>query len=290
MGTSVTVRCAARLSRRGWARLAGFLVVLLASPAAATPTFELGISTGGVAELAVGQTLQLRAFEPSRTCLPAPYVGGKRKPARPAAARVVWSVTPPDCATVTEEGLLTAVKESVITVHVACREPNAASCSMTDPGRTWLALLNDLPAGRLPRLDGGPAGASFLLTWDATPYQSLHELDIAMNGAAGAWGAGMHTSATPDHAFPWTFEIASSRRSFDDDEGYDGLHGEARHRANVTAARLTLDGWKDGIVSGRILLTTTRGVDFDTTFQSRLPDRDGVLARGSAAALRAEPK
>ena len=202
----------------------------------------------------------------------------------------MWSVTPPDCATVTEQGLLTAVKEGVVTVHVACRDPKAANCSMTMPGRTWITLRNDLPAGRLPRLDGGPAGASFTLMWDATPYKSLHEFDLALNGAGGAWGAGLHTPATPDHAFPWTFEIAPNHRAFDDDAGYDGLHGEARHRANVTAARLTLDGWKDGIVSGRVLLTTTRGVDFDATFQSRLEDRDDVLARASAAALRTKPK
>jgi hypothetical protein len=281
MGTTVTVRCA-RPGGRAWARLAGLLLLLVAPSAEATPSFDLEISTGGVTELAVGRTLALHVLEPSCRCLPPPYTGERRKPARPAAMPVSWSVTPPGFATITDEGVLTATKEGVVTVHVACRDPKAANASLSLPGSRWITLHAILPAGRLPRLDGGPEMSSFLLLWDSTPFASRHEIQVEMNGAGSSWSAGFHTDTTPDHAFPWTFDVAPDRRGFDDDEGFDAAHGEARHRANVTAARLTLNGWSDGIVSGRLRFATTRGVDFDAPFQARLDDRDGVLAKASS--------
>lgn len=287
--TATTVAAGAGLlTRRPLALTLLFLFAV--APAEASPSFDLHVSSGGVHELAVGQTLSLRALHPPPTCLPPPYAGRTKKPAPTAQMPVIWSVEPAERATITPDGLLKALKAGQVRVTVACKDPKAASCRLTSPGTTWINLYDELPGGRLPRLDGGPAVEEFLVMWDATPFESRHLLHVALTGAAFAWGAGFATSTTPDHAFPWVFEPDVNRRSFDDDEGEDASEaGDARHRANVTAARLRIDGWKDGVVSGHLELKTTRGVEYDTTFQTRLADRDGVLARAATLVPAPDP-
>jgi hypothetical protein len=265
------------------------LALLLGAPAAtASPCFDLYVSSGGVEELAVGRTLALRALHPPPTCLPPPYTGKTKRPAPPAAMPLAWSVEPAALATITRDGVLTAVGPGQVVVRVACLDPEAPSCALTMPGTKRLNLYRELPGGRLPRLDGGPALEDLRIQWDATPFQSRHEIDVALTGAGFAWAAGFHTPRTPDHGFPWVLEAAEDRRSFDDEEGVDERSG-ARRRAYVTAARLTISSWKDGVVSGRIELKTTRGVQVDAPFQARLADRDGVLGKGAASAPKSVP-
>ncbi|HVG93507.1 MAG TPA: hypothetical protein VND21_03605 [Planctomycetota bacterium] len=274
--------------RRARALLAlSALTLLAARPATGTPSFDLYISTGGVRELAVGQTLALRALDPPTTCLPPPYTGTRKAPVPPAAMPIVWSVEPAGLVTISQDGLLTAVGAGAVTVTVACRNPKARECDLTSPGRTRLNIYNELPNGRLPHLAGGPAIESFHLQWDATPFQSRHEFMLSIAGAAFAWGASLRTPATPDAPFPWVLVPEKDRRAFDDEEGSDEK-SVARHRASVTAAQLTISSWTDGILSGRLELKTTRGVEFDTTFHARLADRDGVLAKAAARTKESE--
>jgi hypothetical protein len=129
-------------------------------------------------------------------------------------------------------------------------------------------------------LEGAPRIEDFRLQWDATPFQSRHELTLSMTGEAFAWSAGLGTPQTPATPLPWVFDAAPDRRWFDDEEGHDD-NSDRRKRAYVTSARLTIAGWKNGIASGRLQFQTTRGVAFDTAFDARIEDRDGVLERAS---------
>lgn len=252
------------------------LALLTTRPAGASPSFDLSISTGGVQELAVGQTLALHAYHPSYACLPPPYTGKRKEPMPPISSSIVWSVEPRSLATISKDGLLTASGAGVITVKAAVRDPGGIA-----PGQRWLVLHKELPSFRLPRLDSGPAIEAFDLRWDGTPYQSRHELGLAITGAGFAWSAGLQTPTLPDGPFPWVLVPEKNHRGFNDEEGYDE-GSQARQRAFVTDARLTISSWKDEIITGRLELKTTRGIDYDATFQARLADRDGVLAKAAA--------
>ena len=87
-------------------------------------------------------------------------------------------------------------------------------------------------------------------------------------------------------------EAIPERSVFVDDASLDDpVPGSKRTRRqlNLTSARLTLAGWKDGVASGRFEMKTTRGVELDFAFHAALEDRDGALAAAAAptAAARA---
>src|SRR5262245_21296061 len=147
-----------------WAAL-----LFAAVPAAASPCFDLWISRGGVGQLAVGETLALRAYRPVPTCLPPPYAGKARAPHPAADMPLRWSVTPAEVATISEDGVLTAKKAGRAVVSVACRDETDPRCEMVEPGRTWIDVLETLPGGRLPRLEGKPRLDGFTLVWDEKP-------------------------------------------------------------------------------------------------------------------------
>jgi len=152
--TTVAVR-AGVVARRLLALTALFLLAV--APVEASPSFDLYVSSGGVRELAVGESLSLRALHPPPTCLPLPYAGGTRKPAPPAEMSVTWSVEPADRASITQDGALKALKPGQVRVTVACKDPKAVNCRLTSPGTTWINLYEELPGGRRPAVQARQA-------------------------------------------------------------------------------------------------------------------------------------
>ena len=158
----------ARGTRTGLA--AGLLSLLLgALPyAEGTPSFEMVVSTGGVTRLAVGETLQLRAFFPPPTCLPSASREPK-KPLAPLTIPLTWTVAPADAARAAKDGLLTALKPAWLQIHV---ERATSKGETPNPGEGTLSIVEVLPEGRLPHLDGGVSLERFHLAWDPEPKRA----------------------------------------------------------------------------------------------------------------------
>lgn len=260
------------------ARLALLSCVLLVwgpSPAESTPIFDLYVSTGGVTHLGVGETLALRAYLPK-------VKRGREMPPVPLRAGIQWKVEPEGFASVTDEGLLTALRPGRIRIHVEAVATPKGELPPGSPGSASLEIVKDLADGRLPRLSGMKDFERFTVEWDRSGYDGNKGLTVGLE--TFPWRLWVTTKAPPDGPFPWVLETVPARSHFDDYAGYQDLLSAddyERWRRNLTSARLTLTSWKDGLVAGRLELTTSRGVSVDTTFHARMEDRGGALARAA---------
>lgn len=63
--------------------------------------------------------------------------------------------------------MLTALGAGQVHITIDCRDPKHADCTMVGQGQAWLNIEKDLPRGRMPFVDGGPAVDQFALGWDA---------------------------------------------------------------------------------------------------------------------------
>ncbi|MBL9089307.1 MAG: hypothetical protein JNM10_19360 [Planctomycetia bacterium] len=259
------------------------LCVLTAGRAESTPTFDLHVSTAGVTHLAVGQGLQLQVYLPK-------VRRGASNPATPLASPVVWHAEPVDLASVSEKGVLTALRPGRVRITVEARDVPAGELPPGMPGSAQLTIVEDLAGGRLPRLEGVAAFEGFRVEWDRSGYDGNRGLWAALE--TFGWSVGITTKAPPKGPLPWTLDAVAERSQFNDDRGYHDLLSEddaKRWRANLRSARLTITSWKDGVASGRFEFETGRGVALDTPFDVWMEDRDGSLAR-AAGTVPAEQK
>ncbi|MDJ0974701.1 MAG: hypothetical protein QNJ98_09605 [Planctomycetota bacterium] len=262
------------------------LLSLSAVPAAATPSFALEISFGGVDELAVGETLQCYAYRPTvhRRADVEPL---------PLSIPLKWWVVPKDAATIDARGRLTARKAGQITVHVndARRIPKG-DLPAGVPGQRKLVLSNakDMDGKRLPRVTGLAALHHFKIAWsrdyDNEKRRYTGEPFLSVGVSTKRWNLSVGTASPGPGPLPWTLERVKLRSYFHDD-GYVDLIDPSmveRWRANLTDATLTIRSYAKGVARGTLSFKTRRGVNEDLRFVARIPDPKGVLAKAAAAA------
>jgi hypothetical protein len=236
---------------------------------------NLRISTGAVERLAVGETLQLRAFLARWWWNGGLPPNGPPPPLQPLDVPLLWSVEPQDRAEITADGgLLTAVRPGEVTVRVSDpRRPFGRSpLYIGGPGSQTLTIVQHVDGGRLPRLGATAKGVEELrLRWSGTGLVAqlstlLEDGEITVTGSvptAFPWGAPGDPEGTWFERDPCTCVRLTDRRG------------------GVKTSRLTIESWKDGVAVGRFVMTTSRGVDFDFTFIAPLEDPDGSLGRAS---------
>jgi hypothetical protein len=253
--------------------------MVASSTASSTPSFDLHVSSGGVTHLAVGEKVQFRAYLPE--------VRRPEGPVLPLAIPLVWRVEPAGVATITPQGLLTALAPGYVQVHVDDARkipPDSKELPAGLPGRRALTIVKELSGGRLPRFTGAREFERFALEWDQSGYARNEGLSMTLQ--TFEWSAGITTKGPPSGRLPWILEAVAERSQFNDERGYRGVifpEDQKRWRENLTSARLTISSWKDGVASGRFEMKTTRGVDLDFVFHAAFSDRGGALARAAAS-------
>ena len=236
----------------------GFLATIAAVRlAVATPTFRVQISTAGATHLAVGASVPLRAYPPRV------YHG--RRDVTPIAAPLRWTATPPDVATVSDDGRITAVRPGTVQVRVGfVHEADGARFEAAVP--VSIRVVAALEGGRLPLFDPSPVGLERLdLAFETEPNRRRTpdgRRTIAVALETQTWTLHLTVACPADGArLPWTLESVPAHALFDDDTGFTDLRSPDDHerwRKNVRAARLTLSRWEDGVATGRLEVTTTR--------------------------------
>jgi hypothetical protein len=239
----------------------------------------LHVSTGAVTHLGVGETLQLRAFPPRAWFGP----GLRRpdeapRPVRPLDVPLLWTVEPVDRASISKDGLLAALRPGEVTIRVedARRLSSKSPEWVGSPGSRTLTIGEGVDGGRLPRVTGSPP---------------LERFDLLLRGPTVRASAATHlqeaviTISVPiPLRLPLSDAGAPQGTRFDADppSPFELADADLRRRASVKTSRLTIESWKDGVATGRFLMTTVGGVDFAFAFVAPLDDPDGSLARAAA--------
>lgn len=262
------------------------LLLFLAVPAAATPSFALEISFAGTDEIAVGETLQCYVYQPTVHRDP-------RAEAMPLRIPFAWRIVPKDAATVDGQGRLKALKPGKITVHVDdAREIPKGKLPAGLPGQRNLTISKpaDMDGVRLPRVDG-PADLDWFefgwrqdYDWKQRKFAGKPFLHLSI--WTKQWTLRVGTAFTDPGPLPWTIKRVAKRSHFSDDGYVDLIHPdmEKRWQENLVGATLTIRSYKQGVARGSLTFKTLRGVnEKDMQFVARIPDPKGALAKAAAA-------
>lgn len=263
-------------NRRKCHLLVPVLLLLAAGQAGSEESMDLYISTGAITHVAVGEKLELRAYMPR-------FLLDSKQSGTAVSTPLTWRVRPAGVASVSREGVLTALLPGRVTIDVEMTEVPEAQGPTALPGSRQLTILEKLPGGRLPRVDGAHRLEYFSVHWYGPDEKERRGLGLSLGNFA--WRAGITTEVKPDTPLPWTLDAVPGRSWFDDDPSPSDtpMTGDwERMKKSLTAARLTITSWKDGVASGRVLMKTSRGVEIDAAFTSWVEDTAGVLAKAAS--------